>query len=415
MDLVFEAGAAADAKGKEGGIGLCAGLITDGTKTLDKIQLAEALADLASGLSSGASTDQLTISLTSLTKNLGPTLDLWAASVLEPGLRADEFERAQKRSLANLKRLKGSPEALAARVGGSIAYGENHPYAKITTETSLSAVTVADCQALHKDWIKPAGAKLYVVGDVTRAQIEELVGGRLATWKGAGKKMPAVAKGALRKGKIFLIDVPGAPQSVVSLVHLGPPRKAKDYFDTRLMSAILGGGFSSRINMNLREDKGWTYGARGGFGYTRIGSVFTAGGGIVAEHTAESILEIYKEIAGVKTAEVKDEELKREKDGTVLGLPAMFATGGAVAGAYRQLIYFGLPLDYFDSYVQKVQAVSKASVLKAGAAYLKPADVRIVVVGDAKTLEPKLTALFQDKAVGPGTIVKLDYDGKVKN
>jgi zinc protease len=214
-----------------------------------------------------------------------------------------------------------------------------------------------------------------------------------------------------RKGKLFFVDIPKAAQSMVLILASGPQRKAPDFHPTSIMAGILGGGFTSRINMNIREKHGYAYGAGGGFLYTHDGSHFRATASVRTNVTKESIEEMLKEVSAMASGEPTDEELTREKDGRVLALPARFATGEQTLGAFRELVYFGLPLDYFDGYVGKVKAVDRAAVRKAAARHLHPAELQILVVGDGKVVLPRLEELVAAKEV-PGPIVKLDADGK---
>jgi zinc protease len=414
MDIVFPGGVVNDPTGKEGMATMCMGLMSEGTEKLDKIAFNEALADIASSISSYATQDQQGVSMDTLTRHLDKTLELWADTILHPGMRKDELDRSVKRRLESLKQQRGSVAGVYGRLFGSVAHGEKHPYGRVVTETSTQAVAIEDCKKYVADYTKPAGAKLYVVGDITRPQLEEKLGKALAGWKGTPKKSVVAPKAAPRKGRIFFVDVPGAPQSQVALLHLGPPRKAKDYFSTYLMSSILGGSFSSRINMNIREAKGWAYGARGGFGYNRAYSVFSAGGSIVADKTKDAILEIVKEIRGMRDADAADDEVAREKDGAIQALPSLFATRRGVLGSYRELIYYGLPLDYYDHYVKNVQSVDKGAVKKAATSHLKVSDLRLFVVGDGQTVLPMLKELQAQKVLGDGELVILDADGRVK-
>ena len=412
-DLVFEGGSVNDPPGKEGLATMCVALMGEGTEKLDKIAYNEALADLASSVNTYAAGDQQGVGMESLTKNLDATIALWADTLLHPGMRADELERMRKRRLESLKQQKGNVSGVAGRLTASIVHGDKHPYGRIPVEDSIKAVKLDECKKYLGDYFKPAGARLYVVGDITKADVEKKLGGAMGAWKGAPKKTKAIPKPAPRKGRVFFVDVPGSPQSAVALVHVGPPRKAKDYFATSLMAAILGGGFASRINMNIREEKGWAYGARGGFGYNRSWSVFNAGGSIVAEKTKDAVLEILKEIKGMRDAEARDDEMEREKDGAILALPSLFQTRQSVLGTYRSLLYFGLPLNYYDSYVKNVQGLDKAAIKKAAMAHLESKDLRLFVVGDGKTVLPMLKDLVQAKALGAGDLVVLDADGKV--
>jgi zinc protease len=237
------------------------------------------------------------------------------------------------------------------------------------------------------------------------------------------------------KGRIFFVDVPGAAQSQVQLMHFGPLRTAPDYMATTLMSSILGGGFSSRLNMNLREDKGYSYGARGGFGYTRFFGTFGAGASVRTDATYQTVLEIVHEVSALATAKTPPTaaELDREKTGAILGLPGRFATSSAALQAFRGLVYFGLPLDYYASYVAKMGKVDAAQVAKAAKAHLKPGDAVFLVVGDGSapvkvrngktdepllkdgqpvTLRQALADLAASGDLGKGALVVLDADGK---
>jgi zinc protease len=415
MSLTFEGGNATDPAGKEGRAGICSGLVSAGTEKLDRIALEETLADIASEIDSGASDDQHWISLDTLKKNLGPTLDLFADTVLKPGLRADEFERMLKRRIAGLAQMKGNPAAVAGRLSGSIIHGVNHPYGRFPTEATFGAITLDDCKKFVADYVKPQGARLFVVGAITKAEIQSELGPRLKAWTGRPKAAPVITASKPRTGKIFFVDMPGAPQSVVQLMHLGPARKAPDFQPTAIMGSILGGGFTSRINMNIREKHGYAYGARGGFDYTRKGGVFRAGASVRTNVTKESILEMCKEIRAIQSGDAdgapKPDELLREKNGRILALPAQFATGASTLGAFRDLIYYDLPLNYYDGLVAKVEAVDLPAVKKAASKYLHPESLQLLVVGDGKTVLPKLKELAAGKELA-GKITILDTDGK---
>lgn len=413
MQLAIPGGAIDDEKGKEGKASLCVGLMSEGTEKLDKIAFSEALADIASSVSSYASTEEQGIGLSSLSKNLDATLDLFAETLLTPGMRQDELDRMAKRRIEAIRQSKGSPDSIAGRIAGSIVWGEGHAYGRILTEESTKAITLADCKAHVASYFKPKGAKLFVVGDLTRPQIEEKVGKRLAKWTGTPKKSAVAPAAKPRAGKVFFVDVPDAPQSVVRLMHPGPKRTDADYVSTMLMSSILGGGFSSRINMNIREAKGYAYGAGGGFSYSRAGSSFGVGGSIRADATAEAVREILLEMKKIRAEDVKDTELSREKDGTILSLPASWATGGQVLGTYKSLVYYGLPLDYYRTFVPKVQAATIADVRKAATAHVQPGKAQLLVVGDAKTVLPKLQEVIAAEMGDKIEVVTLDADGKI--
>jgi zinc protease len=411
LSVEFEGGSTVDPKGKEGLASVCAGLMSEGTQALDKIAFEETLADIASDVNSGAGADEHTVSMGTLSKNLDATLDLWADTILKPGLRQGELDRNLKRRVAGLAQIKGSPAGVAGRLSPSVIYGPDHVFGRFATEASLTAITLADCRKFVADHVKPQGARLFAVGDITKPELIQKLSTRFKGWEGRGVAVAKPGKPQPRKGKIFFVDVPNAAQSVVQLLELGPQRKAPDYFPTSVMSAILGGGFTSRINMNIREKHGYAYGAGGGFQYTRYGSTYRANASVKTDVTKESIQEMLKEYSGLASGEPTDEELVREKDGRILALPAQFATGGQILGAFRELVYFGLPLDYYDTFAAKVRAIDRAAVKKAAARYLKPKELQILVVGDSKVVLPKLKELAS-KDLGGASIIMLDADGK---
>jgi zinc protease len=251
-----------------------------------------------------------------------------------------------------------------------------------------------------------------VVGDLTRAQVEAKIGSRLAGWQGTPESRAIVGPPRPQSAKVYFVDVPGAPQSYVLLAEPGPVRQAPDYLATNLMMGILGGEFSSRINSNLRESKGWSYASGAYIRYTRDTGMLRAGASVRADATAGAVREIYGEIVRMATGGVTAGELGREKNGETLALPARFATGNDILGTYRELLYFGLPLDYYAKFAERVQAVTAAGVAAAARQHLVPADLRVLVVGDAKTVLPGLEELLRSGAIGEGSLVRLDADGR---
>ena len=448
MDLNFEGGSAMDPKGKEGLASVCMTMLTEGTDQLDKIAYAERLADTASSIGGYASDDSIGLTLSSLSKHIDATFALFVDTLRTPGFRASDFDRLVKRRIEGVKQAKGSPASVASRISGAVLYGPDHPFGTVVTEQSLAQLTLDDCKAFARSSLAPKNARLFVVGDLTEAKVRAYFDGKqLAGWTGAGPKLPDMPAPKMMAGRIFFVDIPGAAQSTVSYLQFGPKRTAPDYFATSLMGAVFGGGFASRINMNLREDKGYSYGARGNFSYTKSYGAFTASAPVVGNSTYQSILEIDREIKGLWAGKpdfaIKADELEREKNGAILGLPGRFATAQAALGQYRGLVYFGLPLDYYNSYVDKLGKVSSAEVMAAAAKQLRPGQAVYVVVGngaekmivhvpddkagskgwkdvpyekDGKqlTLREALTDLAARGDVGTGGLVELDADGRVK-
>jgi predicted Zn-dependent peptidase len=444
IELGLDGGAITDPAGKEGLASVCMSMMTEGTQRLDKIAFSEALADIASSIGSSAGDEVQSVSMGSLTKHLDTTLALFAETLRTPGFRPEDLDRMIKRRIEAIKQSKATPASIAGRVSSPVLYGPDHPFGAVTTEKSLEAITIDDCKAYHAKWIRPKGARLFVVGDLTEAQVREKFEGKeFAGWTG---KVPAVAKSPAPKamtGRIFLVDVPGAAQSQVAMMHFGPKRTAADYFPTMIMSSVFGGGFASRINMNLREDKGYSYGARGSFSYSRNYGVWTAGAGVVSNATYQTLLEISKEVDLLRTGATPatTTELEREKNGAILGMPGRFATASASLAQFRSLVYYGLPLNYYATYNDKVGKVTAAQVSAAAKKHLKPADAVYVVVGDANakmiahvpadgankkkdiplekdgkqlTLREALQDLVATGKLGKGDLIELDADGQLK-
>ncbi len=440
LELNFDGGSVSDRKGREGTASLCMSMLSEGTKKLDKLAFEEAKANIASGISSYARNESQGVSMRTLSKNFDATFALFSDTIVEPGFRGAELDRMVKRSLEGLKQAKGSPGSVASRISGSVFYGEKHPFGSIITESSLKRVKINDCKSYHKSYIKPKGARLFVVGDMTQEQITKAFEPLLAKWKGAPKKLAKVPAPRARKGRIFFVDIPGAAQSTIYVGHMGPDRKDPNFFANQMMVGVLGGGFSSRMNMNLREDKGYSYGARGNFSYNRHFGSFRASSSVRSDSTHQSLLELLTEMTVLQNGKrpAKAEELQREKNGAILGLPARFATAGQVLGMYRNLVYYKLPMDYYNSYVANFKGVTLAQVNEAATKLLHPEDSVIIVVGDGSakqifrsedkqdkprmkadgktqvTLLETLKELAASEQGGKGKLVILDADGKVK-
>jgi predicted Zn-dependent peptidase len=433
IDLNVDGGSRNDPKDKRGLAEVCMDLVTEGTAELDKLKFSEALADIGSGVSSYAGSETQGMSMYTITKHFDATLALFVGALLSPGMRQEDFERIIRRRQDALRQAKGSPQSVAGRVASSIYYGPNHPFGRILTEESLGAITLDDCEAYHKRVLRPGGARLFVVGDMTPAKVRAAFG-KIKGWRGQAPRHRRPPAPKPRKGKLFFVHIPGAAQSSVSVMHAGPPRKARDYFATSMMSQILGGNFSSRINMNLREDKGYSYGARAGFNYTRDFGMLRMGSAVRSDSTYQTVIEMMKELRGLasgKTPATAD-ELTRVKNGSILGLPGRFATARQALGQYRSIVYYGLPMNYYNRYVGNVDKVSLAQVARAAKQHLKPRGVQVLVVGDGDaplvyregtedkplmkdgeqvTLREGLQMLLDSGDLGRGGLVELDVDG----
>jgi predicted Zn-dependent peptidase len=439
ISLNFDGGEVSDRNGREGSASICMSMASEGTKKLDKLAFDEALADTASNVSSYAGNESQGVTMRSLTKNFDATFALFSDTLTEPGFREEDLKRMVQRRLEALKQQKGSPRSVAGRLLGSTIYGPKHPFGSFSTEKSLAKIKINDCKSHYKAYIKPQGARLFVVGDMTQAQITEKFAPLMAKWKGKPKKVAKIPKPKSRKGRVFFVDIPGAKQSSIYVSHGGPGRMDKNYYANQMMAGVLGGGFSSRINMNLREDKGYSYGARGSFSYNRHFGTFIASSSVRSNSTSQSLHEIFGEMSSIKDGSraASTAELEREQNGAILGLPARFATAGQVLSMYRRLVYFDLPMNYYNEYVKNYQAVTIEQVNQAAASLLHPEDTIVLVVGDGDakqivrgdddkdvprmgsdgetqaTLRDTLKELAASDMGGKGKMVQMDADGKV--
>jgi zinc protease len=446
MDLNFDGGSVTDPKGKDGVASMCMSMLTEGTDKLDKIAYSEALADVASNINAYATDDSQGVQLSSLTKHLAPTFALFAETLRAPGMRETDFDRMKKRRIEAVRQARSAPTSIPSRVSGAVLYGLEHPLGAVVTEASTEAITLDDCKKQLATWLKPKNARLFVVGDMTEAGVRKIFDDSpLAAWTGAGPKAPALPAPKPLEGRIFFVHVPNAPQSQVMLLAQGPKRTSTDYFANAMMSAVFGGSFTSRLNMNLREDKGYSYGARGGFSYSKTYGTLSVSAPVQADSSYQSLLEIDRELRNLAkwSSPVTKDELEREKTNAILALPGRFATAQAALGQYRSLVYYGLPLDYFNTYVGKVGKVTQVQIKASAAKHLNPGQVAFLVVGNGdekmivdnpnapKGALPKDRKLPYEKAgtqltlrealqdlatrgdVGAGGLVELDVDGHV--
>ncbi len=420
MSFDFDVGTVDDPADKIGLASVCFDLFSEGTERLDKIAWSEALADHAIGISSPAGTETSSINVSSLVSELGPALDLLAELLASPGMRKLDFDRIIADRKAALSQSRATANGVAGRLFGALVWGKDHPYGSILVDEHLAAITLADCKA----WVaqlKPAGARLWVAGKVTRASLTEALEARLGRWTGAAPKARTLSPAPAPSGTIYAVQIDGAVQSMVLVGHPGPSRLAEDYEATYLMAMIFGGSFSSRLNMNLREAHGYAYGCRGGFSYRRGGSHWSVSASVETSTTALALREIANETKTMRTTAPSGEELHRERDGALLALPARFATASDRLEALRSLAFFALPLDWYDGYQTRLGAVEAAAVEKAASAFLMSASGVVLVVGDltkpakdaggASVLDA-LKVLADEKVFGAGGLVLLDVDGR---
>lgn len=393
---------------RKGVAAMTATMLSEGTTTKTGDQISDALQMLGTGVGAGVGGEEGSIGFVSTATNFEPTLAILADMMLNSVFPQEALERLRGRTLVSLTQAKDQPTVVGAQVFAKVLYGDAHPYGQRITETSVKAITREDIVAFQKAYYQPGRAIITVVGDVTAAQVKNALDKSLAGWTKGGEKpsfnYPQLPQ--LQPAKIYLVDKPGAAQSVVNIGLPGPPRDTPDYFALQVLNTILGGQFQSRLNANIREQKGYSYGVRSGFNYGKGPGAFNAGGSIFSAKTDAALIEFMKELQGIVGEKpVTDEEIKTAKESLIQGLPQRFASVSAINNSITALTVQTLPDDYYQTYASKVSAVTKEDLLRVAKRYIDLKNLAIVIVGDRAAVEAAL------KATNIAPITLLDIDG----
>jgi zinc protease len=406
--LLVGSGSTSDPAGKPGIANLTSAMLREGTTTRKSLEIADQIAFLGISLSPSSSWESNTLSLHTPTAQLDSALALFADVALHPSFPANEFERIRKNRLTELLQLRDQGPAIANIAFPAIVYGKAHPYGApaIGTETSVASLTPADLQSYYQTNFRPNNATLIIVGDVNPAQIEQKISSLFGGWQRG--EVPQLNYGEPPKSTtttIYLIDKPGAAQSSFRIGAVGVPRSTKDYFALTVMNTILGGSFSSRLMQNLRETRGYTYGASSRFDMRRAAGPFVASAEIVAAKSDSALLEFMKELNAIRQS-VPASELSRAKRYLQLQQPGNFETTQEIAFQILPVALYGLPLDYYNNYVQNIEAITEADVARVAQQYINPGSLAVVIVGDRKNIEQGL------KATNVGAVVIRDMSGQ---
>jgi zinc protease len=408
--LVVDAGYAADQQASPGTSSLTLDLLDEGTARRDALAISNELGRLGADLSTSSNLDVSQVTLSALRENLEPSLDVLADVVLNPAFAAADFERLKAQRLAAISREKSEPNAMAMRVMPRLVYGEGHAYATpfsgTGTEAAVSALSREDVVAFHQRWFRPNNATLVVAGDVTLEDLQPLVAKLFGAWPSGdvpGKSLAAVKRPD--QPRIFIVDKPGAVQSLITAAEVAPPKSSPDDLALETMNRILGGSFSSRINMNLREDKHWSYGARSSAQGARGQRPFYASAPVQTDKTAESLREVLSELRGIRGERpITEAELKKAKDIATLTLAGRWETTGAVLASMTDLVRFGLDDSYWGRYPAAIAALQLEDVERVARDVVAPDAMTWVVVGDRAKIEAPIRAL----AIAPVEIVDAD-------
>ncbi|HUP65195.1 MAG TPA: pitrilysin family protein [Thermoanaerobaculia bacterium] len=399
MALAVDAGYAADPSDAAGTASLAMELMDEGTKTRDAFRIADELDALGARISTASALDLSLVRLQALPMNLRPSLEIFADVVLNPSFPQEMVDLEKKRRIADIAQEKANPNSIVNRVIPALLYGPDHAYGKPITgsgfEETVAAMSREDLAAWQRTWFRPNASTLIVTGDVTMDELLPALESAFGSWKPGetpGKKIGAVA--GQSRGKVYLIDKPGAPQSIIVAAHVTEPGGAPDELAIDTVMRNFGGMATSRLNRNLRLDKHWSYGARGFITPARGPRPFLVVAPVQTDKTKESILEVKKEIADVAGERpVAGEEYASIMRNMTMRLPGRFETLSSLESAALELVNFGYPDDYWDRYAGNVRALTAEQLATAAGRYVRPEELTWIIIGDLAKVEEGIRAL----------------------
>ncbi len=410
--LSMNAGYSSDKAGKEGLASFTMNMLDEGTKTRNSLQISEELSALGSNMNTGANLDASFISFSSLNSNLDKTLEIFSDVLLHPTFPQSELDRLKKERLAGIQQEKVTPIQMALRVFPTMLYGKGHSYAVPFSgsgyENTVSAFTRNDLETHYNEWLKPGGAKLIIVGDISWNEMKPKLEKYLSSWKSGTPPKKNITDVPLKdKPVIYVMDRPGSQQSVVFAGNLAPAYAKTDNVAVEVMNAVIGGNFTSRINMNIREDKHWSYGAGSVIFDAAAQRPFLVYTFVQSDKTTETIKEIVRELEEyTSTRPITETELETNKLNQSLSLAGSWETNGAVLGSLSQLVRFNLPDDYYAKYSSRVNSLSIDEIKTAASQVIHTKGLSWIVVGDyAKVGESLKQTGYEIKMI--------DLDGKI--
>jgi predicted Zn-dependent peptidase len=368
-------------------------MLREGTKTRNSIQISDELLNLGASLGTFSSLDNSNISMNALKSNFDKSLDLFADILLNPVFPEKDLDRLKKEQILAIKQEQSQPVGMALRILPKLIYGEGHaysnPFSGSGTEESVASINRSDMVKFHQVWLAPNTSTLLVVGDITVDELKRKLESKLAGWK--QKQVPAKNIGNVSvpdKKKIFVIDKPDALQSIVLAAQLAPSGQSNDWVTMDMMNRIVGGEFTSRINMNLREDKHWSYGA-GSFLIDAKGqSMFVGYAPVQTDKSAESATELKKELEQyISSKPATQEEFDKVQANAVMQLPGGWETNGAVIAALEEQVKYNRGKDYWPNYANKIRMLTLKDIQAAAGKVIKPGEMTWLIVGDRKKIE----------------------------
>jgi zinc protease len=406
--LVLRSGGDANPIEKPGLASFTASLLDQGTATRNALQLADEVAQIGASLDTGTSRDATTVTASSLSRNFPAALALMADVAIRPVFPPDEVERVRASRLATLFEQRGNPVQIAGNVMGKVLYGTHqYGFSEMGTVESNKQVTRDDLQAFWRQHFVPGSAALVVAGAITMPELRKLAQAAFGGWP-QGTAAPAkLGEPSAAPPRLVIVDRPGSPQTQLRVATFGAPRSSPDYVPARVMNTILGGMFASRINMNLREEHGYTYGANSQFVFWRSGGPFAVATGVRTDVTGPAVHEVMLELRRMSETRVTPQELTLAKDAITLQLPALFETSDRTATSLSTLFTHGLPLNYYSNLSEQISVVDAQAVQEVAKKYLAAGKFAVVAVGDRSKIGEPL-----EKELGTPAEIR-DADGQL--
>jgi zinc protease len=407
IEIVVRAGAANDAPPHAGRAVMVAEMLDEGTRTRNVFQIADEVDYLGAHLSISAGWDTTILALHVLTERLPDAFEVMADVLLEPNFPEEEFDRKKRERLSNLLQDRDEARVLANKALARGVFGPGHPYGYSTggTHASITALTVADVRAFYERHFAPDNTFVVVVGDVAFDDAIRLIEARLVAWGGSAAPQPTITEPeAPRRTQVLLVDKPRAAQAEIRVGHTGPARSTSDYFPLVVMNTMLGGSFTSRLNLKLREEMAVTYGASSKLGWRTRGGMFWAASAVDTEAAAASLGVMLEEMRRMRETPVDLVEMERAAQYIAYGLPRAFESTEDIAAHVREQLLHGFPHDYWARYVDRILAVTADEVRDVAARHLQPDRAIGVVVADRQVVESELAA------AGIGDVIITDVE-----
>ena len=394
--VIRTAGSTDDPAALPGLSAFTAGMLDEGAAGKNALQLADQLDLLGAELFPTSGWDATRVNLYVLRQNFPEALRVMGDVVMRPDFPANEVQRLRDEQVTALTRGKDEPTVIAGNAFQSLVFGPQHPYGRFATVEATRTLDRDRVAAFYRAAYRPEGSTLILVGDVDPAALHSSIESVFGGWRAAGpapQGAGTLAAPQIGSTTIYLVDKPGAAQSEIRIGHPGVARNTPDYFALQVLNTLLGGSFTSRLNTNLRETHGWSYGARSGFSMRQSAGPFVAQAGVVTAKTDSAVMEFFHELNRIRTEPIPADELEKAKRYVALGFPSQFETTQAVANQLADLVTYGIDPSFFGTFTSRVMAVTADDVRRVANQYVRPGNAVVVVVGDRKTIEAGLRAI----------------------